>query len=1042
MNRITQSISKICRDQLLTEKWLLAPSLRVGYQWLDQVARQGQPVVNVHVKTMTSMALELVGPILASHSLTLVSPRAAVLLVDRVVRQLWQSGLKYLGATQPSAGLAETVLSSINAIRLAGLSEEDLNRSCFEVSRKGDDLEQLLTHYLKLLEQEKLVDYAWALQEAIGQLETGAFPLPADVCVLVPADLELTALETRLLGALSTQQVPLEVDPIATAESPDGTIASDLELCRWVASITDPPEPLNDQSVQLRQAVGEVNEIRGVLRSCLQQQLPWDEVELLHTDTECYVSHIYEAFASLRDPGGEIGEDLPVTFAEGIPCWYSRPGQALLGWIAWTSQDCDQVELVRLVKEGLLQVDQPDQGNVDFVRLAKQIRGLGAGFGRSRFIPRVHRQQTVLRNRLAENDESLPADVEPLTPSARAGLQRDLTDLERVEKLVQSLLDVTPKANATQQEIVSAAIKYLEIVVRSVSKLDRFALQKLVEELKDINHWLDRGDEDSSIDIWEWLKVLPSDSRVLGSTPRPGCLHVDSIFRGGHSGRPATFIVGLDDGRFPGSGSQDPLLLDSERKKLSEQLPTASRRREERLQSFARLLARLRGKLVLSFSSYGVTDDREMFPSPILLTLFRLLSGNPESDQEQLLRSLPVAESFAPATGEASLNVAEWWMWRLTEDDQVTNLEQIVDEQFPHLREGQLAQRHWLSEEFTAHDGLVPAAGVDLDPTRADAPIMSANRLQTVGECPRAFFFHYGLDLVPPDEIVVDPDQWLDALARGLLLHELFEVFVRELVAEKRFPEMARDRDRLMELLDEQIARYADRYPPVNEMTFQQERADIELTALTFLREDELFCRENNCRPLYLEASLGMSPGEHGTPLDREEAIPVMLADGQTIHVRGRVDRIDQWGEEELKGYAVWDYKTGSSWGFEKADPFQQGRKVQSFLYVAMVGHVVREEIDATAEVKQFGFFFPGAKAVGERINWRPEELSQGREVLQNLCRLIIDGAFLATNNSGDCTFCDYRPICGDQVAGLTQLKLDNPANDLLEPMRQLRSED
>jgi ATP-dependent helicase/DNAse subunit B len=185
-----------------------------------------------------------------------------------------------------------------------------------------------------------------------------------------------------------------------------------------------------------------------------------------------------------------------------------------------------------------------------------------------------------------------------------------------------------------------------------------------------------------------------------------------------------------------------------------------------------------------------------------------------------------------------------------------------------------------------------------------------------------------------------------------------------------------------------------------------------------------------------------MSPGEHGTPLDREEAIPVMLADGQTIHVRGRVDRIDQWGAEELKGYAVWDYKTGSSWGFEKAEPFQQGRKVQSFLYVAMVGHVVREEIDATAEVKQFGFFFPGAKAVGERINWRPEELSQGREVLQKLCRLIIDGAFLATNNSADCTFCDYRPICGDQVAGLTQLKLDNPANDLLEPMRQLRSED
>ena len=101
-----------------------------------------------------------------------------------------------------------------------------------------------------------------------------------------------------------------------------------------------------------------------------------------------------------------------------------------------------------------------------------------------------------------------------------------------------------------------------------------------------------------------------------------------------------------------------------------------------------------------------------------------------------------------------------------------------------------------------------------------------------------------------------------------------------------------------------------------------------------------------------------MSPGEHGTPLDREEAIPVTLADGKTIHVRGRVDRIDQHGEEALKQYAVWDYKTGSSWGFEEAQPFQQGRKVQSFLYVAMVGHVIRDEVDTAAEVKHFGFFF------------------------------------------------------------------------------------
>ena len=181
-------------------------------------------------------------------------------------------------------------------------------------------------------------------------------------------------------------------------------------------------------------------------------------------------------------------------------------------------------------------------------------------------------------------------------------MQRDLADLDRLEKLVVRLIAVTPEKNATQPQIVSAAVTYLESLARSVSQLDNYALQKLVKELKDMAHWLGREEGAAALDIWQWLRVLPVDSRVAGSGPRPGCLHVDSLNRGGHSGRATTFMVGLDDGRFPGSGIQDPLLLDTERHKLSEHLPTASRRREERLESFARLLARLRGNLLLSFS--------------------------------------------------------------------------------------------------------------------------------------------------------------------------------------------------------------------------------------------------------------------------------------------------------------------------------------------------------------------------------------------------------------------------------------------------------
>ena len=43
MNRLTTALSDLCRRHLLTEKWLLAPSLRAGHQWLVAVTRGGQP---------------------------------------------------------------------------------------------------------------------------------------------------------------------------------------------------------------------------------------------------------------------------------------------------------------------------------------------------------------------------------------------------------------------------------------------------------------------------------------------------------------------------------------------------------------------------------------------------------------------------------------------------------------------------------------------------------------------------------------------------------------------------------------------------------------------------------------------------------------------------------------------------------------------------------------------------------------------------------------------------------------------------------------
>ena len=60
-NIFIRNLAAICRENLLAEKWLLAPNRRVGNQWVEQVARSGQPAVNLRVTTFRSLVLELSG---------------------------------------------------------------------------------------------------------------------------------------------------------------------------------------------------------------------------------------------------------------------------------------------------------------------------------------------------------------------------------------------------------------------------------------------------------------------------------------------------------------------------------------------------------------------------------------------------------------------------------------------------------------------------------------------------------------------------------------------------------------------------------------------------------------------------------------------------------------------------------------------------------------------------------------------------------------------------------------------------------------------
>ena len=261
----------------------------------------------------------------------------------------------------------------------------------------------------------------------------------------------------------------------------------------------------------------------------------------------------------------------------------------------------------------------------------------------------------------------------------------------------------------------------------------------------------------------------------------------------------------------------------------------------------------------------------------------------------------------------------------------------ILESQYPHFAAARFAEEQRETPAFTEFDGLVPEAGPSLSPTNSEGRV-SPSRLETFGTCPRRFFFKYGLGAYPPDEWNIDPERWLDPINLGNLIHGLFETFMRELTSDDRSPEAKRDLPRLLELLNEHIDAYLADIPILNEDAFQRQREWLEECCEIFLEKEEAYCLETGAKPWVMEAAIGLDE-DPVSDLDCREPIALGLKNGELIRVGGRIDRIDRLATDGSESYAIWDYKSGSDWGFSQDDPFKQGRKLQSFLYVGMLRH-------------------------------------------------------------------------------------------------------
>ena len=977
-----------------TRTLLVAPTRGEGREILRALARHRGKWLGFDVTTVRPLALEIVGSELSVKGLSLLDEFAEQALLDELLDEALAAApdAGHLRGLAEGVGFRKAVREAVVALRLAGVGVKRVERADLADPAKQRLLADVLARLGERLRAGRLLDTA-AMLELATETAQGSAPLPADLVLLVPG-LGTRGLTGRFIAALERRGARrLPHERVRGLPVPAGVV--------WKES--DEPAPalacLNDVEgalaagvapprIELFRAAGIVEELREVLRRILAAGLRWDEAEIVTPDPGAYGPALHALAVRLG---------IDVTFAVGLPVERTRPGRAVAAWLRWVQEGFPDGVIRRLLESGDLGPPREFR-EVDPARLARRLRRLRVGWGRERYRPALD----AARRRLEAAGPRPYRDEDP--DDAEARHERELREVDALRALLVPLLDAMPsvpqRLDAAPVQVAPGALAaglaaFLERVPPGGS-VDETALERLRRILDRAAATLTRPTTYAGAlaTVAEHLAIRVPAPRAEGRAPwvsDGGHLHLADVEHGGWTGRAATFVVGLDAARFPGSGMQDPILLDAERAALAgHDLPTSGDRLEERRFRMGAMLARMRGAVTLSYAAWEPIEGRVLTPSPLLLQAHRLREGRADVGFEDLASRLGDPLSRIP-TGDARLDAEDVWLGALASGGSLLDGAAAVRASFHDLDAGLSAAAARAGGEYGPHHGLVTRRPA-LDPREGAPIVVSSSRLETLGSCPLRYFYKYVLGVAPPEDPAFDPERWLDALATGSVLHLVYDRTLRETRDAGIAPRDDAFLQRALAILAEELEAMRLQVPPPSTVVLERETAHLrdEVGSFVDMVRHDL--------PMWEATEMRFGFDDSARP-----AVELTLPSGRTIRVNGAIDRVDRLPSGGLR---IVDYKTGWPGRFSETTVWNGGRRLQHAIYTEVAERITGSTVD------RMEYHFPTRKGENKRARFTRADLRDGLALVDRLLDVVAEGRFLPSEHADDCKFCDFGEVC------------------------------
>lgn len=454
------------------------------------------------------------------------------------------------------------------------------------------------------------------------------------------------------------------------------------------------------------------------------------------------------------------------------------------------------------------------------------------------------------------------------------------------------------------------------------------------------------------------------------------------------------FVLGLSEGEFPARPAIDVLYAPLERR--DHPLPLIRYTAADDASLWWQVLGNVRQRLTLLrpyIDDNGAPWQASPYWDAVLEKFSDLpvetikIAEHPTLEQAASLPEWLTALAYAGAQ-EVPHEVAELWTF-------AQQAQRIMQQRQSYLPPG----------EF---EGVIQSTDLvgEIEQRFGEQHCWSASRLNRYASCPYGFFAEVVLKLAARDE----PQDGLDAMQRGSLLHAVLEHFYRNLVAshlEATLPNLDEMLNYLEHSCTDVFATAPRKFGFRAGALWDYEQQELRRMLRALVSSE---CEANGERAAYqpylLEAAFGF---QNSAP-----ALEIQLEDLK-LKLRGFIDRIDQ---DENGNLRVIDYKSGST-TYSKND-IEKGLALQTALYALAAE---RNWLAPGAQVKEsFYLHIPARKTSGriafhERVDENELVESALQQVARNVqqVRMGVFPSAPAKSTSGGSLCrenCDFAPIC------------------------------